>query len=231
MKLNPKNRNSLENSRDMPVTTESVLAVVKGMFAVSREETVQRNAEAVQRNVEATERSAKAEKEIEALRVFLDQVSKQAEDAVKSVKQVSQQMEGMCNSNGAFAEEFFYNAFLHGQKHMFGEGFGDVIREEKRRTKKGFEDECDIMLFNGRAVCIVEVKYKADSSDLPQQVLRKAQTFRANFPEHNDKTVYLALAGMSFNPLTEKACSDNGIAIIKQVGDAVVINDKHLKAF
>ena len=68
------------------------------------------------------------------------------------------------------------------------------------------------MLFNGQAVCIVEVKYKADTNDM-QQVLRKEKTFRANFPEHNDRRLYLALASRSFHKKTEKACKENGIAI------------------
>ena len=96
---------------------------------------------------------------------------------------------------------------------------------------KGFEDEYDILLINGRAVCVVEVKYKADSSDLAQKVLRKAQTFRVNFPQHKEKRVYLALAGMSFHPLTEEACRESGIAIMKQVGETMVVHDEHLRAF
>jgi len=88
----------------------------------------------------------------------------------------------------------------------------------------------DGSLFNGSAVCIVEVKYKADSNDV-LQVLRKERTFRRNFPEHNKKKLYLAMASLSFHPLTEKACKDNGIAIMKQVGDTIVVSDENLKVF
>ena len=201
----------MESKNDhVPITPESVLASVKEMFAVLREEDERRA-------VEADQRRAEADKETKALREL--------------VRQVSQQLGGMGNSNGAYAEEFFYNALLHGQRNMFGEKFDDVLKGNAVTINKGYEDEYDILLVNGRAVCVVEVKYKADSSDLPQKVLRKAQTFRVNFPHHNDKTVYLALAGMSFSPLTEQACKDSGIAIIKQVGDTVAIYDEHLKVF
>jgi hypothetical protein len=61
--------------------------------------------------------------------------------------------------------------------------------------------------------------------------LRKEKTFRVNFPEHSDKKLYLALASMSFHKLTEKACKDNGIAIIKQVGNTIVVSDENLKVF
>jgi hypothetical protein len=36
---------------------------------------------------------------------------------------------------------------------------------------------------------------------------------------------------MSFYPELEQKCIDLGIAVIKQVGETVVINDKHLKVF
>jgi hypothetical protein len=36
---------------------------------------------------------------------------------------------------------------------------------------------------------------------------------------------------MSFYPELEQECINEGIAIIKQVGDTVIINDTHLKVF
>jgi hypothetical protein len=36
---------------------------------------------------------------------------------------------------------------------------------------------------------------------------------------------------MSFTPAVEKMCIAEGIAIIKQLGEKVVINDAHLKVF
>jgi len=158
------------------------------------------------------------------------ETDRQLKETDRLVKANAVQINGISNNNGLAAEEYFYNALNHGNKTMFGEHFDDVFRGETRKTLKGYEDEYDIMLFNGRAVCIVEVKYKADSSDV-LQVLRKERTFRANFPEHNKKKLYLAMASMSFHPLTEKACKDNGIAIMKQVGDTIVVSDENLKVF
>ena len=142
----------------------------------------------------------------------------------------AKQIGGMGNSQGKATTELFYNSLKYGEKKMFGEAFDDVFKEESRQTKKGFEDEYDILMFNGQAVCIVEVKYKADTNDV-QQVLRKEKTFRANFPEHHNKRLYLALASRSFHKKTEEACQKNGIAIMKQVGGTVVVNDEHLKMF
>ena len=176
----------------------------------------QSRAEADSRRAEADRRRAEIDKEFKALAI--------------QIKATQKELGGIGRNNGAVAEEFFYNSLKYKKRNMFGQKFDKIIKEEKRQTKEGYEDEYDIMLFNGKSVCIVEVKYKADSNDV-QQVLRKEKTFRANFPEHNDKKLYLALASMTFHKLTEKACADNGIAIIKQAGNAVVINDEHLKVF
>ena len=210
-----------------PASFESVWATLHE-FGTQLEKT---RVEADQRNAEEDQRRAESTKKLEAVGEYLNQVGKRIDEMGKNVNQVSQQLGGMGNSNGEYAEEFFYNAFLHGKRNILGEKFDDVMKSSKVTFNKGYEDEYDILLVNGCAVCIIEVKYKADSSDLPRQVLRKAQTFRVNFPKYNDKKLYLALAGMSINPLTEKACKDNGIAIIKQVGKAVAIYDEHLKAF
>ena len=85
-------------------------------------------------------------------------------------------------------------------------------------------------MLNGQSIGIVETKFKAHENDIPK-VLKKAQTFRVNFPEYKDHKVFLGLATMAFYPELEQECKKQGIAIVKQVGDAVVINDKHLKVF
>ena len=158
------------------------------------------------------------------------EAKKEYKEIRELIKQNNKQIGGMSNNMGTATTEFFYNTFKDGNKKMFGEKFDDIFKEEKRKTKKGFEDEYDILMFNGQAVCVVEVKYKADTDDVIQ-VLRKEKTFRENFPEHNNKKLYLAMASMSFHWRTEQACEEHGIAIIKQVGDKVIIKDKHIKAF
>jgi len=45
------------------------------------------------------------------------------------------------------------------------------------------------------------------------------------------KYVYKSVEVRSFYEEVEQECIKQGIAIIKQVGDTVVINDEHLKRF
>ena len=94
----------------------------------------------------------------------------------------------------------------------------------------GSKDEFDIVMRNFNAAGIVEVKYKARLEDIPR-IINKANTFRISFPQYQNHRIYLALAAMIFNDRIEDECKKAGIAIVKQVGETVVINDEHLKVF
>ena len=131
------------------------------------------------------------------------------------------------NNFGDIAEEYFFNSFERGKQNFFGEHFDKIVPNAKGIN---FEDEYDILLINGKAIGIIEVKFKANINDMPK-ILKKAETFRINFPEYKNHKIYIGLATLAFYQELEKECIENGIAIIKQVGDTIVINDEHLKAF
>ena len=86
------------------------------------------------------------------------------------------------------------------------------------------------MLCNGVAVAVIEIKYKAKKEDV-QQLLKKTATFKTLFPQYKDFALYLGLAALHINAATERESIEQGIAVIRQVGDTMVINDAHLKVF
>ena len=146
-----------------------------------------------------------------------------------SIKELKQTVGGWANNHGSVAEEYFFNSFEQGQQNFFGEKF-DEIEKNVKGINKGYRDEYDILLINGKSIGIIEVKYKAHENDV-SKVLKKAETFRANFPQYQHHKVYLGLASMAFYPIVEQECIKEGVAVIKQVGDSVIINDAHLKVF
>ena len=170
-------------------------------------------------NKRMAESDAKFKQEMAASRAEFD----------KRMKELSEQIGGMSKSDGLFAEEYFFNSFEQGHQTFFGEEFEDIKRNVPSMVV-GFKDEYDIVMLNGKSVGIVEVKYRARLDDIPK-IINKANTFRGNFPNYQNHRVYLALATMIFNKRLEDECIKNGIAIVKQMGDTVVINDKHLKIY
>lgn len=147
----------------------------------------------------------------------------------RRIKKIEELTGSWANNHGQFAEEYFYNSFDKGKRTFFGEKFDDIDKNVKG-IKPGSKDEYDILLINGQSIGIVEVKYKAHESGIPG-ILKKADTFRINFPEYKNHRIYLALASMAFYPKLEEECIKQGIAMVKQVGDTVVISDEHLKVF
>ena len=157
------------------------------------------------------------------------EADKRSAEADKRMKKLDERYDSFSHNIGKFAEEYFFNSFEAGNQNFFGEEFDDIEKGMKG-YKKNFKDEYDIVLFNGKSVAIVEVKFKAHENDLPK-VIKKAETFRINYPDFANHRVYLGLASMSFYDELEVECKKAGIAIVKQVGDNVVIADEHLKAF
>ena len=151
------------------------------------------------------------------------------EDYDRRMKKMEETMGSWSNNHGSFAEEYFINSFENGQQNFFGEKFDDIEKNAKG-IKKGYRDEYDILLINGKSVAIIEIKYRAHEHDIPK-IIRKAETFRINFPDYVNHQVYLGLASMSFYPAVEQECINEGIAVVKQVGNTVVINEANLKAY
>ena len=177
--------------------------------------------------------SQEREREISELRQYFKERDEKKDKEWANYERRMKNMEKLTgswsNNHGTFAEEYFYNAFLDGEQNFFGEHF-DIIRNQVHPVTSKLEDEYDIVLYNHSSVAIIEAKYTAHVNDIAK-TLKKVETFRILCPEYKDFKFYLGLASMSFYPELEKKCTENGIAIIKQVGDMVVINDAHLKVF
>ena len=178
---------------------------------------------------ELRESQAQTDRQMEKTERQMEKTERQIERTARKVDKVAETVGSWANNHGSFAEEYFFNSFESGKRSFFGEKF-DAVEKNVKGIKREARDEYDILLINGKSIGIVEVKYKAHESDVPK-VLKKVATFRVNFPDYAHHRVYLGLATLAFYPRLEQLCVDEGVAIIKQVGDTVVINDKHLKAF
>ena len=162
--------NNHENSR---------LSAIEAILERSAIEAERRNAEAERRNAEADcsnaeakRRHAEFEQQMKQSKAEADkraaeadkraaEAQKTMEDLKASIKQVNQQMGGIANSNGDVAQEYFLNA-LYNRKTLFGQEFDEVKTEKRKIKKTGVDVQYDVILINGKTICIVEVKYKAE---------------------------------------------------------------------
>ena len=148
----------------------------------------------------------------------------------QSLKETTKLVGGIANSNGDVAESYFVNSFAK-HLHFAGQDFDSHSSKLVKNVKKlNLQDEYDLVLYNCTSVVIIEIKYKVKQENI-QQALKKAKTFKQLFPEYANYNLYLGLAGLDVEIDAEKEALSQGIAIIKQVGDNMVIHDKDLKVF
>ena len=159
------------------------------------------------------------------------ETDKQMKETDRQIKELKEMIGGMGNSNGMFAEEFFFNAIDNGDKKLFGEQFDNCISSSKRYNKGNrLRSERDVLLINGNSVAIIEVKYKARKEDI-QKLIEKLPVFKMLYPEYKSHRIYLGLAAMAFEKDVEEDTIKEGIAIVKQVGDTVFVSNENLKVF
>jgi hypothetical protein len=144
----------------------------------------------------------------------------------KKIDRIAEMTGGVSESHGAFAEEYFFNAFYRGNREFFGEKFDNIEKNHKGNDP----GEYDILLINGKVIAIIEVKFKAKVKYI-NEIFKKIKVFRINFPEYESHKIYFGMAAMVFDKTVEQKCLDESIAVIKQVGDTVVISDQNLKTF
>ncbi|MCL2132172.1 MAG: hypothetical protein FWH36_06970, partial [Lentimicrobiaceae bacterium] len=221
----------MEQTQNMqPDAFESIRETLREVAQLQKES----RAEIKEAEEERKKSRADFDRKMKESRAEFDIIMKEAEEERKKssadfdrrMKEIQKTVGGWANNHGEFAEEYFFNSFENGKQNFFGERFDDISKKLRNKWQ-GIEAEYDIVLFNHASVALIEVKYKAHVNNIPE-ILKKAETFRILFPQYKDFKIYLGLASMSFYTELEQECINEGIAIIKQVGDAVVINDAHL---
>jgi len=150
------------------------------------------------------------------------------EQADNSMKAMQQELGGISKSNGQIAESYFVNSFTNCMQFA-GQQYNDIDSNLKRKNKSlNIQGEFDLVMHNGASIAIIEIKYKAREKDI-EDLLKQPLIFKQLYPEYANYDLYLGLAAFHFEDDTENISKNEGIAIIKQVGDNMVIYDEHLK--
>ncbi|MDO9139825.1 MAG: hypothetical protein Q7U38_05815 [Methylobacter sp.] len=121
-------------------------------------------------------------------------------------------------NQGDVAEEFFLNSLLK-DNHLGSIHFDDVVKNmEKHRGQ--IQEEYDLVMTNGDAIGIVEVKYKAYENDL-DKLDRKMKNFKKLFPIYQNYKQYGAIASFQINDKAKKEALRRGYFVLQLSGDLV----------
>ena len=121
-------------------------------------------------------------------------------------------------NQGDVAEEFFLQSLLK-DNHLGSIRFDDVVKNmEKHRGQ--IQEEYNLVMTNGDAIGIVEVKYKAHTNDL-DKLDRKMKHFKKLFPIYQNYKQYGAIASFHINDDAKKEALRRGYFVLQRSGDLV----------
>jgi hypothetical protein len=164
----------------------------------------------------------------------LEKTEKLMAENAKKFADMREELGNIGHNNGLIAEEIVFHSL---EKDMVFAGikfdFIDhgLVRSRKLPDGKKVKGEYDVLLYNGTAVAIIEVKHRVGIEALKRLVEVQLPRFKQVFPQYEDAKMYLGLGGMSFEKGIAEEARKQGIATLMLSGDAVDINDKDVKAW
>jgi len=160
--------------------------------------------------------------ELKALVASLAVAQKVTDEQIKRTDEKLERMGvslgNVTNNQGNVAEEFFFNS-LANDTHLGGI-YVDEIEKNGHKRRGKTEEEYDIIMANGDAVGIVEVKYKAHENDL-DKLDRKMHNFKKLFPIYQNFKQYAAIALFHINDAAKREALNRGYFVLQRSGDLV----------
>ena len=189
---------------------------------MTRLDRIEKGIEALQKSQLETEEQLK--RTDEQLASFIAQQEK-GEAQLAETKRI---LSGIGINLGNVAEEFFANSLQKNKK--LGKVKFDAVALQLKGHKGKVQDEFDVVMYNGNSVGLVEVKHKVHPADVEQLMMRKLPNFKALFPAYSSADFYLGIAGMSIPQEVIEIAENEGIAVLRQVGNVLTMNE-NLKRF
>ena len=136
----------------------------------------------------------------------------------RKLEKVSELLGNIGRNQGDIAEEFFFNSLVN-DPHLGGIHFDDISKNDYKQRGK-LQEEYDIVMTNGNAIGIIEVKYKVHENDLGK-LERKMRNFKTLFPWFSDYKLYGAIASFHINDDAKKAALERGFFVLQRKGEVV----------
>ena len=83
------------------------------------------------------------------------------------------------------------------------------------------EDEYDILLVNGKAIYIIEVKYKVHPTDIEKLLRKKAKNFTMLFTDYSGYEKHLGIACFQIDDEIKKMALKAGVNILQRRGKVI----------
>lgn len=148
----------------------------------------------------------------------ISRLEKQVEKMARKVDRVAEIVDGVGKNQGFVAEEFFVNSLLD-DPQLGGIHFDDITKNEFKHRGK-IQEEYDIVMTNGNAIGIIEVKYKAHEKDV-DKLERKMRNFKTLYPLYKDYKLYGAIASFHFYEEAKETALNRGFFVLQRSGKVI----------
>lgn len=118
-------------------------------------------------------------------------------------------------NQGDIAEEFFFNSLIN-EAHLGPIAFEDIMMNFQKH-RGNIQEEYDLVMTNGDAIGIIEVKYKAHENDL-DKLERKMRHFKQLFPVYKTYKLYGAIASFHINEDAKREALKRGFFVLQRSG-------------
>ncbi|NOS87899.1 MAG: hypothetical protein HOP34_05050 [Methylococcaceae bacterium] len=155
---------------------------------------------------------------VASLAVAQHKTDEQMKRTDEKLKRMGITLGNVTNNQGDVAEEFFFQSLIKDNR-LGSIRFDDVVKNmEKHRGK--IQEEYDLVMTNGDALAVVEVKYKAHKNDL-DKLDRKMRHFKQLFPIYQHYKQYGAIASFHINDEAKAEALRRGYFVLQRSGDLV----------
>ena len=142
-------------------------------------------------------------------------------ESSRKLDKVSTLLGNIGQNQGAVAEEFFFNS-LQAEPVLGGVQYDDVFMNVVHDSGKQ-RAEYDVVMVNGKSVALIEVKYVVHPDDIAKTI-KGIEKYRAVFPEYKDYDVYGAIAGFKIPNEVALDAKQQGLMVLKRVGDVMEVD-------
>lgn len=146
------------------------------------------------------------------------QLTTEQKKRTDGLESIDIQLNNMSMDQGDIAKEFFFNSLVQ-DNHLGPIHFDDIIRGMQKH-RGGIQEEYGLVMTNGEAVGIIEVKYKAHQNDL-DKLERKMRHFKKLFPIYGAYKLYGAIASFHINDDAKLEALERGFFVLQRSGEVV----------
>ena len=170
---------------------------------------------------------AKTDAQLAKTDAQLAKTDAQLEKTSRKLDSVSEQLAAIGINTGQSAEEFFFRS-VSKTLNLAGIQFDKIERNVQLSDDS---PEYDIVLYNGKHVMIMEVKYKAHPDEVGDLAIRKTESFRKFYPQYKNHELHFGIASKITNDTLIKSARKEKIFLITQQGDHITVANGQVRTW